>query len=621
MGLEWMLRPAHREEVQQPPRQIDAEEEPTLQEEKRSNPKELNPYLKDNGSGYPEEASVGTVQTQFTSIPVVGDGGASWRLKALKRAQEQAAREGRKLDEVVEERWGSLGHMAVSLARNAAAPTRAHLHAIRDRKRGNKESNEQHMDGDQTNSHGDNVRMQKRDYLKGISVRNPDMREPKRHGSLTWRKKDLHKSEEHAELIYSAGSSLNKFANDGSFLNSFNIRQQKDTQVIAASATADTTESEKRELQYTSTSFSENKKYSSTGSQAMSANQLAAKAMQLRMKGKHEEADNLLKESERTLEMQKSCENNTVTSNPNRSALAQTSFRQKKAEENVDTHLAMKIMQNKQYKSSEAADNEYDYDDISAAKPKRNRKGTHGNDIIKHENLQKRILTQQERCQFCFENPSRPRHLIISIGNLSYLMLPPWKPLVEGHCCILPMQHESATRNVDDDVWNELRNFKKCLFRMFAEQEKDVIFLETAMELSRQRRHCLVECIPLPHSIAKEAPLYFKKAIDEAEDEWSQHDAKKLIDTSLKGGLRNSIPKNFPYFHVEFGLHKGFVHVIDDETNFKSSLGLDVIRGMLQLPEEDMHRRRQYGSLETQKNDALRFSQGWARFDWTRELD
>lgn len=32
--------------------------------------------------------------------PGVGDGGASWRMKALKRAQEQAAREGRKLDEV-----------------------------------------------------------------------------------------------------------------------------------------------------------------------------------------------------------------------------------------------------------------------------------------------------------------------------------------------------------------------------------------------------------------------------------------------------------------------------------------------------------------------------------------
>lgn len=37
---------------------------------------------------------------KLLSTAVVGDGGASWRLKALKRAQEQAAREGRKLQEV-----------------------------------------------------------------------------------------------------------------------------------------------------------------------------------------------------------------------------------------------------------------------------------------------------------------------------------------------------------------------------------------------------------------------------------------------------------------------------------------------------------------------------------------
>ncbi|KAK4851745.1 hypothetical protein QYF36_018032 [Acer negundo] len=63
------------------------------------------------------------------------------------------------------------------------------------------------------------------------------------------------------------------------------------------------------------------------------------------------------------------------------------------------------------------------------------------------------------------------------------------------------------------------------------------------------------------------------QAIDDAEDEWGQHNAKKLIDTSVKG-LRGSIPKDFPYFHVEFGLDKGFVNVIDDEKQFKSSFGL-----------------------------------------------
>ena len=80
----------------------------------------------------------------------------------------------------------------------------------------------------------------------------------------------------------------------------------------------------------------------------------------------------------------------------------------------------------------------------------------------------------------------------------------------------------------------------------------------------------------------------------------SQHNTKKLTDTSEKG-LRGSIPKNFPYFHVEFGLYRGFVHVIDDKKNFKSSLR-NVMRGMLHLPEEDMYRRQSNGiSMEGQK--------------------
>lgn len=75
----------------------------------------------------------------------------------------------------------------------------------------------------------------------------------------------------------------------------------------------------------------------------------------------------------------------------------------------------------------------------------------------------------------------------------------------------LPSQHESATRTIDNNVWDEIRNFKKCLIMMFAKQDKELVFLETVMGLSQQRRHCLVECIPLPRKIAKQAPLYFKK--------------------------------------------------------------------------------------------------------------
>ena len=46
---------------------------------------------------------------------------------------------------------------------------------------------------------------------------------------------------------------------------------------------------------------------------------------------------------------------------------------------------------------------------------------------------------------------------------------------------------------------------------MFAEQEKDVVFLETVMGLAQQRRHCIIECSPLPQYIAKDAPFYILK--------------------------------------------------------------------------------------------------------------
>ena len=110
------------------------------------------------------------------------------------------------------------------------------------------------------------------------------------------------------------------------------------------------------------------------------------------------------------------------------------------------------------------------------------------------------------------------------------------------------------------------------------------------------------------------------QAIDEAEDEWSQHNSKKLIDTSEKG-LRGSIPKDFPYFHVEFGLNKGFVHVIDDEQQFKSNFGINVVRGMLKLPEEDSYGSRKQDSVESQKQAVGSFAQDWGPFDWTKQLD
>ncbi|XP_027367244.1 CWF19-like protein 2 isoform X2 [Abrus precatorius] len=606
MGLDWMLRAeSMRPAISETKKELS--EEVPVEESKKVNPKELNPYLKDNGSGYPEESDGAKVGAdQLLSSSLVGDGGASWRLKALKRAQEQAAREGGNIHEIMEERWGSLGEFTASVASHAAAPARAHLRAIKNRQKGITEENLPDSD-----KHG--RRDSKRDYLKDVSVRDHKMKTPKVQDSLSWGKRKSQRAvAEGAGVISAAASSLNKFANDGSFMHDF---------VSKTNNNSDGSVLESVELEKVSSEANTPVERSEIVKNEMSANQLAAKAMQLRLKGKHQEAEKLMQEAKVTNAKQGN-QDNTIRSrtggSSSRYAMQKISAEQKKGEDDADMHLAYKIMQNKQFKVSTQADDEYDFEDGPSRKS-RKKQGGDDHKINQKKMNANRFLTQQERCLFCLENRNRPMHLVVSIANFTYLMLPQWQPVVPGHCCILPIQHESATRTVDDNVWTEIRNFKKCLIMMFAKQEKEVVFLETVMGLAQQRRHCMVECIPLPQEIAKEAPLYFKKAIDEAEDEWSQHNAKKLIDTSQKG-LRNSIPKHFPYFHVEFGLNKGFVHVIDDEKQFKSSLGLNVIRGMLHLAEEDMYRRRRYEAVEVQKQAVASFSQEWDHFDWTKQL-
>ncbi len=56
--------------------------------------------------------------------------------------------------------------------------------------------------------------------------------------------------------------------------------------------------------------------------------------------------------------------------------------------------------------------------------------------------------------------------------------------------------------------------------------------------------------------------------MQECETEWSNN--KKLID--LKGkGLKRSVPKGLPYFHVDFGMDSGYAHVVEEENEFPNN--------------------------------------------------
>ncbi|NXD27925.1 C19L2 protein, partial [Spelaeornis formosus] len=155
-----------------------------------------------------------------------------------------------------------------------------------------------------------------------------------------------------------------------------------------------------------------------------------------------------------------------------------------------------------------------------------------------------------EKCPYCFDSSELSKHLIIAIGT-KYIISESSAKLVKEHCfCFKQM-------------------FRNALEKMFEAKDLDCVFLETNMSM-KKRYHMVYECIPLPKEVGDMAPVYFKKAIMESDEEWSMN--KKLIDLSSKD-IRKSVPKGLPYFSVDFGLQGGFAHVIEDQHNFPHYFG------------------------------------------------
>ncbi|KAF8895271.1 CwfJ C-terminus 1-domain-containing protein-like protein [Infundibulicybe gibba] len=246
----------------------------------------------------------------------------------------------------------------------------------------------------------------------------------------------------------------------------------------------------------------------------------------------------------------------------------------------------------------------------------------------------KRTQRALSTCNFCFgEDDSPPKAPIVAMGTRAYLSCTVTEDLVDGHCLIVPIQHHLNTLEADDDVWDEIRNFMKCLMRMFAENDRGVIFYETVISLKWQKHTC-IECVPLPWEQFDLIPAYFKESILASEAEWSQH--KKLIDFSARpGGFRRAMVPNLPYFMVQFDHkgEKGYGHVIEGTGGaaeegegleegekgggeFPSYFAGEIIGNVLEIETRRWRRPRRV-DFRSNKERVARFKKGYDQFDWT----
>ncbi|XP_037082379.1 CWF19-like protein 2 [Pollicipes pollicipes] len=236
--------------------------------------------------------------------------------------------------------------------------------------------------------------------------------------------------------------------------------------------------------------------------------------------------------------------------------------------------------------------------------------------LAEDERQAARALAQHrraERCDRCLDSRRTLRHLIAALGAKSYLALPAGRSLTAGHCLLVPQQHVTSLVGLDEDAWEEVQRFRAALVAMFATMEQDVVFFESAVKL-RTYPHAVLQAVPVPRESGDLAPIYFKKALEESETEWSQN--KKVVD--LRGrDVRRAVPKGLPYFFVDFGLQPGFAHVVEDEELFPATFAEEVIGGMLEL-EPSAWRRSRNESLDEQRKKVMEFSKHWGPHDFTK---
>lgn len=230
-----------------------------------------------------------------------------------------------------------------------------------------------------------------------------------------------------------------------------------------------------------------------------------------------------------------------------------------------------------------------------------------------------------DNCMLCHHEDTNqpPVAPLVSLATRVYLTLPTEPELSEGGAVIVPIQHRTNLLECDDDEWEEIRNFMKCLTRMYHDQGRDVVFYENAAAPHR-KMHAAMQVCPLPYSLGETAPAFFKEAILSSDEEWTQH--KKLIDTAARArdglgklAFRQSIAKEMPYFHAWFAIDGGLGHIVEDSNRWPKGdlFAREIIGGMLDI-EPDVIKRQ--GRWIRGDKRVEPFRKRWRKFDWTRVL-
>eukprot|EP01112_Ceratiomyxa_fruticulosa_P023159 TRINITY_DN8748_c0_g1_i1.p1 TRINITY_DN8748_c0_g1~~TRINITY_DN8748_c0_g1_i1.p1 ORF type:complete len:671 (-),score=167.52 TRINITY_DN8748_c0_g1_i1:69-2081(-) len=486
---------------------------------------------------------------------MVGDGGSSWRTKALRRAREQASESGESVDSLVEGRFGNAEELEKRSQRGRyeeSGDSRSHRHHHNDRDR-DREERDRERGGDRRDRDRDNNRERETDRNKDRDSRSEREerdkdkervrdRENERESDRHQRKEsDDSRHKERGGRVFEDPSKRMMTPSTSDHRLKWGSRKpsHSDTKIAttlssSSSSTAPSSsrnsppppirndrfddkreENTERDFIMNIDENEQRDKIEDSEKASQDINKLVAQVMKAKLKGDKD----LVKKLEQEIEEVKRAISKVVVKIPMMDSKGRPitgNDKTLKPDANLQT-----LLSKERFSESRDYDNEYanaltktkkgtlnedeDFDRIGEERPQNNKQKKkeekHKQKQQEKEKQQaisnfKRAEAQEGNCWFCYTSDTFDKSLMVSTGNHVYLSLPSKGTLAPGHCLIVPIRHAVSVTSVDEDVFTEIQNFKKCLIQMFASLKKECIFLETVMNLKKQSHTCF-ECIPI----------------------------------------------------------------------------------------------------------------------------
>ncbi|XP_024885751.1 CWF19-like protein 2 [Temnothorax curvispinosus] len=582
--------------------------------------RELNPYWKDGGDGLPRR------NPGKPDNPKIFD--ATWLKKSLRRAEEQAVRDGKCLEEVAAERWGSLETIRTMIteAERVSSAERNKLYRKRSHNDRNNEDSYR-ISGLRMRKHS-RSRSKSRDRVEKHTTSDYSSQRRAELKQTYQRPKD---NDDYYQRTMPASSRMK------------NWKKDKERQVIELPA------SEPKEVDLGNiNSTNDMDEGQSIVLTEAEMNKLGARIIKAELMGDDELAAHLKIQLEHARKHVASCSTNAQEDNviltrtdakgtarpiQPRSQSKRENYGKKKT---IETHISGErvrhFIDDDKYSLREMFQREKGRstnEDEAIFTKLASRSMDHMDDIFERQIIQTDLEARQDKldrtqaikehkdlskcmdtCWWCLDSKNMLKHMVVAMDSVICLSLPACTSLSSGHCILTPVQHVACQLQLDEDVWDRLKELKRKLIKMFTKEDLYPIFFEVYKRRCKFS-HMQLECIPLPKEIGELAPIYFKKALLECEIEWSIN--KKIVDLTCKG-IRHAIPNGLSYFMVEFASHPGYAHVIEDEEMFPRNFAKEIIGGMLDL-DHNLWRKPKKQSFEEQRLKVLEFTEKWKKYN------